>query len=273
MDHEMIATPGGDFKMGISKEQAQQVVSGYYASTAMVSPYMYYREAPIHTVKVKPFKISKFEVTNQEYKAFVDSGGYQNKAYWDALIEPVELNTDLMGWDRIALLVDATKKPGPSTWRDGSYASGTARHPVEGVSWYEAVAYCTWKKMRLPTEAEWEYAARGMDGRKYPWGDDAGVILRHSKKSPSGHSSAVGTFVEDKSPFGVMGLASNVAEWVFDRWHYYPDAPLDPEKPEDRFGIIRGGHYSSLLIEMRTTHRLKKDRLERNAPYGFRCVQ
>ncbi len=270
MGHEMISIPGGEFKMGISEEKAQEVVLGYFSNAATVSPYMYYREAPVHAVSVKPFQISKFEVTNEEYQAFVNVGGYQERSFWQALIG-AELNVDQMGWDRMTLLVDRTQKPGPSTWSNGTYAEGKARHPVEGISFYEAAAFCAWKKMRLPTEAEWEYTARGTDARMYAWGNDIKPISQRDK-SQVGVSFPVGTFLQDKSPFGAMDLSCNVAEWVSDTWHLYPGAPLDTEEVEERFGIVRGGHHSALAIEMRSTHRLKQDRLERNTPFGFRCA-
>lgn len=269
---EMLLIPSGEFIMGVTKEQATRFVQDYYSPSAMISPYLFNNEVDEHKVKVAAFRIAKFEVTNREFKEFMEAGGYKKKDYWKDLLEIQDLNTDLVGWQRINLFRDRTDKPGPSTWSKGTYADGKADHPVDGVSWFEAAAYCRWKELRLPTEAEWEYAARGSDRRFYPWGNDRNVFQKWGTRQAE-QSTPVGAITEDVSPFGVMDMARNVSEWVADTWYLYPDSPLQPlEESDPGIGIRRGGNYYSLHLELRTTFRKRAEKLERGAGTGFRCA-
>jgi formylglycine-generating enzyme required for sulfatase activity len=269
---EMIQIPAGEFTMGISKEQASQIVLDFYSPSALISPYLYYHEAEEHPAEVPAFRISRYEVTNREYKEFVDAGGYRNQEFWKELVEMPELNTDRVGWDRIQLFLDKSGKAGPSVWLNGAFPEGKADHPVEGVSWFEAVAYCRWKKMRLPSEAEWEYAARGTDKRLYPWGNDPKVFEKWGTRQAA-ETTAVGSIEEDKTPFGVMDMARNVAEWVTESWYLYPNSPRGKlEQEDDRIGILRGGMFMSLHPDIRTTCRKKTDKLRREPGTGFRCA-
>jgi formylglycine-generating enzyme required for sulfatase activity len=223
-------------------------------------------------VKLNDFSISKCEVNNSDYKKFVDDGGYTRKEFWRELIEIQILNTDLAGWDRIQLFVDGTDKPGPSSWSGGTYPEGKGDHPVDGVSWFEAMAYCRWKKVRLPSEAEWEYAARGTDGRIFPWGNDPSVFQNWGVMQ-GGETTSCGRIPFDKSPFGVIDQARNVAEWVADTWHLYPGAPVDPQPVNEAYGILRGGDYTSQLLSMRTTYRARTEKLKRGGGIGFRSAK
>ncbi len=271
MRSESILIPHGEFTMGISKEKAQELIEYFYQSSFKISPYLYYNECPEHSMKVREFRIHKYEVTNQAYKEFIEDGGYNRKEFWRDLLEIVDLDTDCVGWERIQLFKDSTGRPGPSTWKNGSFPDGKADHPVDGVSWFEAVAYCRWKKLRLPTEPEWEYAARGSDQRIFPWGNDPDVFQKWGTRQGA-ESSAVGVIKEDKSPFGVMDLSGNVAEWVANDWYLYPSAPLDSDPNDPTFGILRGGNYISTPVAMRSTFRNKTEKLFREPGAGFRCA-
>ena len=269
---DLVLIPEGEFVMGLSTEEAEQVVKDFYKPDVTVSPRMYFMECPDHKVKVRAFRISKYEVTNQEYKEFVSDGGYERKEFWKELIVSPNLNTHYTGMDRIGLFKDTTGKFGPATWANGTFASGKENHPVEGVSWYEAVAYCRWRKLRLSSEAEWEYTARGNDRRRFPWGNDASVASKLTTKEHLA-SKPVGSVPEDRSPMGVSDLGGNVWEWVTDSWYPYANSPVgELEKPDDTFGIVRGGTYQSSWAEMRTTHRRRMEKLDRRPMNGFRCA-
>jgi formylglycine-generating enzyme required for sulfatase activity len=272
MNNEMLFIPRTNFIMGLSKEQTEAVVAEFTPASSMISPFLFYHEAPEHSVKIPDFTISKYEVTNAEYKKFIDDGGYEKKELWKELIDAHNLNTVLQGWERIELFVDRTGKRGPSMWSDGTYTESRVNHPVEGVSWFEAVAYCRWNQMRLPTEAEWEYSARGTDQRMFPWGNERNVA-KDWPRVQGGQSTPVGSVQLDKSPFGVMDLARNISEWVMDDWYLYPGAPVDPHPENDNYGILRGGDYFSQLLYMRATCRFKTPKLERRGGIGFRCAK
>lgn len=268
---DLVMVPEGEFVMGLSEKEAEQVVKEFYPPDVTVSPRMYFNEAPAHKLKVRAFRISQYEVTNQEYKGFVDEGGYERKEFWRELIATPNLNTDFMGMQRIQLFKDTTGKFGPATWANGTFAEGKENEPVQGVSWYEANAFCKCFKLRLPSEAEWEYAARGTDQRRFPWGNDSKVASKWT--STELVATPVGSHPEDRSPMGVMDMAGNVWEWVQDSWYPYPDSPLGQlEKPDDTFGILRGGTYQSSWVEMRTTFRRRMEKLDRRPMNGFRCA-
>ena len=273
MATQMLFIPAGEFEMGISKAQAEGLVRDFFAPEADMNPALFYNEVPEHQVKVDAFSISKFEVTNTEFKEFVDAGGYQTRELWRELINIADLNTDYAGWQRVQLFKDRSGAPGPLNWDGGKFPEGKADHPVEGVSWFEAVAYCRWKKMRLPTEEEWEYAARGADKRMFPWGNGMDVTNSWGDRQ-AGETSPVGSIPGDRSAFGAMDMARNVMEWVADTWHPYPDSPLGKlEKTEEEFGILRGGSYVAIPYQMRTTVRERKSRLDRSLGIGFRCAK
>jgi iron(II)-dependent oxidoreductase len=267
---DLVLIPEGEFVMGLSEAEAEKVVKDFYGN-ATVSPRMYFMECPEHKVKVRAFRISQYEVTNQEYKEFISDGGYERKEFWKELIVMPNVNTSYTGMDRIRLFKDTTGKFGPATWENGSFPAGKENHPVEGVSWYEATAYCRWRKLRLPSETEWEYAARGSDKRRFPWGNEPSVASNWSEGDHT--SKPVGSVPEDRSPMGVLDMGGNVWEWTSDSWHPYPNSPVgELEKPDDTFGIIRGGTYQSSWIEMRTTFRRRMEKLDRRPMNGFRCA-
>lgn len=271
--NEMLFIPGGEFEMGISREEAESLVRTFFHPDDEINPYLLYTEVPNHKLKVPAFSIAKYEVTNREFKEFVDAGGYKNKDLWKELLSIVDLNTELMGWQRIELFRDSTGLPGPRLWNDGTYTEEIANHPVEGISWFEATAYCRWKKCRLPSEMEWEYAARGTDNRMFPWGKGIDVAERLHEKE-SGRSLPIGSFPEDHSPFGGFDMAANVSEWIANTWYPYPDSPLGKlERVEEEYGIVRGGNYISQPYQMRTTYRERKSRLDDRSPVGFRCAK
>jgi formylglycine-generating enzyme required for sulfatase activity len=261
--------PAAEFSMGISRSQAERFAADFYAGA--MSQGIFFAEVPQHTVKLKRFGIMRTEVTNAEYKAFIDAGGYAHAEYWGELTSMKGLNADAVGFALVETLVDQTGHVGPATWSNGTFPSGQGAHPVEGVSYFEAAAYARWKKARLPTEAEWEYAARGADGRTYPWGNQAEVWLKVATAQTS--TTPVGSVREDTSAFGLFDMARNVAEWTASVYAPYPDSPLPAlESPDQNFGVARGGMVGSAGDQMRTTWRRRLSRLERRAGVGLRLA-
>ena len=204
-------------------------------------------EQPQRTIFLDAFSIDRYEVTNHQYQQFVAVTGH--------------------------------RKPGlPSRYaKSGSRVRGV-NQPVVYVSWEDASEYCRWRGKRLPTEAEWEKAMRGADGRLWPWGNSEQPDGANWARVQDGHevSARVGAFVTDKSPYGVMDGAGNVIEWVAD-WYsetYYKDSlERNPTSPEHgTYRVLRGGGYTTTGLDIRITSRSKMMPDFRDETIGFRCA-
>jgi formylglycine-generating enzyme required for sulfatase activity len=204
-------------------------------------------EQPQRTIFLDTFSIDRYEVTNHQYQQFVLATGH--------------------------------RKPGlPSRYaKSGGRMRGT-NQPVVYVSWDDATEYCGWKGKRLPTEAEWEKAMRGSDGRLWPWGNNEQANGANWARVKDGYevSASVGSFQNDKSPYGVMDGAGNVIEWVAD-WYqetYYKDSPeRNPPSPEQgTYRVLRGGGYTTTGGDIRITSRSKMMPDFRDETIGFRCA-
>lgn len=203
-------------------------------------------ERPPHTVFVEAFEIDQFEVTNEQFEKFVAATGYVTDA----------------------------EKAGDTSWR--AYAKDKPNHPVVKVSWNDAKAFCEWAGKRLPTEAEWEKAARGTDGRIYPWGNEWDVNKVNAKESGYRGTTIVGSFPAGASPYGVMDMAGNVAEWTSDWFQAYPGYPGGDNEAQyfgEKYRVIRGGGWFSDKELVRTTTRSASSVTLANDDVGFRCAR
>jgi formylglycine-generating enzyme required for sulfatase activity len=198
-------------------------------------------ERPLRTVRLDAFWVDRYEVTNSQYRDFVTRSGHR----------------------------------APYTWEDGRL-NGSLQ-PVVGVDWYDAQVYCAWAGKRLCTEAEWEKAARGTDGRSYPWGDEEPGTGRANYDMRIGRPVDVGSYPEGASPYGPLDMAGNVWEWVAD-WYgrdYYRDAPArNPKGPESgTIRVYRGGSWANGAVSIVTTKRGRLDPTARGDQIGFRCCR
>lgn len=237
----MVHVPAGDFYMGSRDGDASA----------------HGDEKPMHFVHLDEFWIDKFEVTNEQFARFLNEEGNQEEdgVTW----------ANVEGEDSIVYESDQYRP-----------RSGYEDHPVTYVSWYGAQSYCQWADKRLPTEAEWEKAARGTDGKIWPWGNEWDEDKVNSKDAGPGHTTAVGSYPDGASPYGCMDMAGNAWEWVADRyqWDYYQAAPKDNPKGPDQGGsrVVRGGSLALPQRLSRCAGRFEFIPWVRRDDLGFRCA-
>lgn len=211
------------------------------------------KHRPRHAVQVVPFYIDRHPITNQEYQRFVDATDYPVPHY-----DVSWCDTQGYNWD-------------PET---RTFPEGKARHPVVLVTWKDALTYAAWTGKRLPTEAEWERAARGTDGRTWPWGDKACRGCSNTRKAHIGGTASVDQFTpEGDSPEGVSDMIGNVWEWTASLFRPYPYDPHDGREDLNLEGwrALRGGSWVNDLYTARCYVRLDGDFLFYNN-VGFRCA-
>jgi formylglycine-generating enzyme required for sulfatase activity len=198
-------------------------------------------EAPRHRVYLDAFSIDKHEVTNVSYRQFMKATGHAAPSYWS-----------------------------DAKWNG-------ALQPVVGVSWLDADAYCQWAGRRLPTEAEWEKAARGTDAREYPWGNQWDSGRANSLESRVDRTVAVGSYPSGVSPYGVHDMAGNVWEWVadwFDSDYYSRSPDRDPQGPSSgSLKVLRGGSWLNGPTSLRAANRSSRTPVDPSRYIGFRCAK
>ncbi len=204
----MVLIPAGPFIMGTDQTDDASDAADYGL------PYTLYDDAtPSHPVSLPAYYIDRYEMTNAEYLQFIDG----------------------------------TEIPGigaPYNWIDNRPPEGMGNHPVAGINWYEAQFACLYFGKRLPTEAEWEKAARGTDGRIYPWGNTFDEAKANVAKGDRGKLMPVGSFPEGASPYGVEDMIGNAWEWTKSWYRPYPGSPYESEKYGKLTKVIRGTSYA-----------------------------
>jgi formylglycine-generating enzyme required for sulfatase activity len=180
-----------------------------------------------------------------------DGDAYERPAH-SATVRPFFIDAHEVACEEYAKFIRATGRAAPPGWAHGSFPTGAERKPVTGVNWDDAVAFSVWAEKRLPTEEEWEFAARGNDGRRYPWGDDWREGLANVDAAQHGLADA-GAFA-GRSPFGAADMVGNAWEWTASGLAPYPGGQL-PKQPLADLKVIRGGSYIDTRQETTTTYR------------------
>lgn len=237
----MILIPAGEFIMGTDVQGANP------------------NQNPAHAVYLDAFYIDKYEITNSQFADFISAGGYSNRKFWTRegwrFIKNNQIETPLyFGQNKI---------------------STEPNQPVIGVSWHEANAYAKWAGKRLPTEAEWEKAARGTDQRLYPWGSKMD-FLRLNYFPHGTKLFAVGSYPSGASAYGIMDMAGSVWEWTAD-WYsasYYKQSPeTNPKGPANgEYRVLRGGAWDSIRAQLQCTYRHYEKVSRPSYTLGFRCA-
>jgi formylglycine-generating enzyme required for sulfatase activity len=236
---DMVLVPAGEFIMGMSGSDIENLVS----KLGGMEKY-HFNATPQHKAKTESFYIDKYETTNAQYKEFCDATG---------------------------------RTPVPEHWEDGKIPDKKEDHAAVYVSWHDALAYCRWKGKRLPTEPEWEHAARGNDNRLFPWG------FSNKRKMPKfanlevGRRSKrdtvkVGKYSKGASPYKALDMCGNVSEWTAGNYLPYPGSNYEDEFfGKERF-VVRGGSWYTTPYESTVTFRYKYTPVSSYEDIGFRCV-
>jgi formylglycine-generating enzyme required for sulfatase activity len=243
-----ITIAGGRFLMGVQAEDP--LAPGYEAGTLSI-------ERPPHEIQLSEFQISRFLVTVYEFEKFIADNGYQEAQFWVA--------------------------GGYGLWKRPDQWDNQVRYPnrpIVGISWYEALAYCAWKGygVSLLTEAQWERAARGLEGRKFPWGEDEPTLSRLNFRGANvGHVTPVGFYPLCVTPDGVYDLAGNVFEWCLDGFgDYHCKVKVNTGErvsSERKYRVVRGGCFGSVTHFVRSAFRGRYDPTYRSNAIGFRICR
>ena len=239
---DMVEVPAGAFVMGSDDGPAD--------------------ERPSHRVDLSRFRIDRLPVTNADFAAFLEALGARGTRGG----QPYRRYDDDDGDARIHRV--------DGRWRADT---GLEQHPVNEVSWAGARDYCAWKGKRLPTESEWEKAARGTDGRRYPWGNQAPDASRARFGAGWNQTVSADALPAGASPFGALDMAGNQWEWVSSQYRAYPYRADDGREDPDAEGVrgTRGGGHDSIPGELTTTQRgrnLSRAPLAGHHNIGFRCA-
>lgn len=234
---KMIVIPAGKFIMGFDQ---------------------FPNDRPVRVVMTKTYKIDAYPVTNYQFASFIEDDGYAKRDLWDP-----------EGWEWI----NKTERNSPRYWNDPSF--NKPNYPVVGVSWFEADAYARWTKKRLPTEVEWEKAARGIEGNYWPWGNLFNPDYLNSSDSLYyvNGTTPIGIYPAGQSPFGCFDMSGNISEWVSDWYKPYPNNRSEDTHYGEYFKVRRGGGWGWDQDFTRATCRNHSTCTADYAVIGFRCAE
>ena len=266
---ELVRVPAGEFVMGTRTEDIAGLLKAYGGEQAW-----YEWEAPQHRLALPEYSIGKTPVTVSQFEVFVKATGYQTAA-----------EREEWGW---VWTGKELKQEQGASWRHPRGAKSDVAnqddHPVTQVTWHDAQAFCQWANVRLASEAEWEKAARGVDGRVFPWGNQAPDESLCNFGLRVGDTTPVDRYAQGASPYGVLEMAGNVWEWTASLWgtdgnkpeYGYPYNPTDGREdlqPADpMWRVVRGGSYIYGDGSVRCACRGKSDPGRRSDNIGFRVV-
>ena len=245
----MVYVPEGEFSMGMDADASMEICNQFSDDC---NRDLYLAEEPVHIVFLDAYWIDRTEVTNAMYALCVSAGACQPPTATSNKIPPMR-------------------------YGDAEFAD----YPITNVDSAWAETYCAWTGARLPTEAEWEKAARGTDGRIYPWGDsapDCSLLNSAPNFTPCvGDTTQVGSYPSGASPYGALDMAGNVYEWVSD-WHsedYYSQSPArNPAGPASgEMRVVRGGSWNLNDLGIRSSHRQVIHPWGIAVTVGFRCAR
>lgn len=291
IDVGMVLIRAGEFTMGSDKVEDDAKWRGANS----LNPYgfndkLYVDEHPAHKVTLTAFLMDRYEVSNAQYRKFTTSTRRSPPAMWQqngynltnkflaslplvylqqVASDRFKLDTDVTTVTQKALLAQLMKTQ-----------AERGKLPVTTVTWADADDFCHWAGKRLPTEAEWEKAARGPEGFEFPWGNDWDPKkINTMSENPEAPYSAGGSYPGDKSAYGVYDMAANVSEWVADWYDAYPGAPLSDNtyfgktQRVTRGGITSSGHYDALSLMFRAAKRAHLPPDSALIDLGFRCAK
>lgn len=250
----MVRVPAGKFVMGSNKTDTADKAKEFGLS----KPW-YLDEHPQRTLQLPDFFMDAYEVTNAQYRGFVVKTNYWLPAQWEK--NGYLLTREILESADITKLQDFVTETGLAPGRDARALGKEAlltviekrqktldQYPVTGITWPNARDYCAWVKKRLPTEAEWEKAARGTRGQEFPWGNGWNPVKLNAASADNWEDgvSPVGAYPQGKSPYGLFDMAGNVMEWVQDDYRPYPGSTYKSTAFAKQNKVVRGGGWGGI---------------------------
>lgn len=248
-DPQQLYIPAGEFLMGSTEDEREYA---YRLDRNMTRAYGWYEKETRAKAKTGSYCMDRYPVTNVQYKTFIDESGHP-----EPYISPE-------AYQKQRFLVHPYEKVEAFLWRHGSFSPGQESHPVTLVSLEDARTYCAWKgekmgrRYRLPTEAEWEKAARGTDGRYYPWGNEWNPDYLNSGRR-IGSTTPVSRFAHGRSPYGLYDMVGNLFEWTATPW-------------DNQSFAVKGCSWDDLPGTCRAAMRHGRPSQTKHILIGFRCA-